>query len=208
MSTRLEPERDPDSGSPMGMPDVGLCLDFVNTEGSVRNNQPDGLKSLEDFGVWASSHGLRQPVSPPDDEGVPELLSRAKGFREALYRIFSALANGLEPPEEDLAPLNAWLTGGLGRLKLAWRGESFGWTLTMGATHTDEWLEVIALSAAFLLRSERLSRVKECDSETCSWVFIDESRNRSRRWCDMADCGNREKARRFYRRHARGGTAE
>ena len=46
-------------------------------------------------------------------------------------------------------------------------------------------------------------RVKECDNETCRWLFVDMSKNRSRRWCDMKDCGNRAKARRHYRRTRR-----
>jgi predicted RNA-binding Zn ribbon-like protein len=46
------------------------------------------------------------------------------------------------------------------------------------------------------------SRLKACRSDTCQWAFIDNARNRSRQWCDMAVCGNREKARRFRSRHA------
>jgi predicted RNA-binding Zn ribbon-like protein len=46
------------------------------------------------------------------------------------------------------------------------------------------------------------SRLKACRSDTCQWAFIDAARNRSRQWCDMAVCGNREKARRFRSRRA------
>jgi predicted RNA-binding Zn ribbon-like protein len=62
----------------------------------------------------------------------------------------------------------------------------------------------VALSAAELLTSDRVDRVRECASETCSWLFLDGSRNRRRKWCDMASCGNRAKARRYYARHRSG----
>ena len=63
----------------------------------------------------------------------------------------------------------------------------------------------VARSAAELLTSDRLDRLRQCESEKgCGWLFVDGSRNRSRRWCDMSDCGNRAKARRFHRRHRRG----
>ena len=58
----------------------------------------------------------------------------------------------------------------------------------------------LAVDASDLLTSTDLDRVRECSGDTCSWLFLDRSRNRSRRWCDMADCGNRAKARRHYSR--------
>jgi len=51
-----------------------------------------------------------------------------------------------------------------------------------------------------LLTSDRLSAVRECAADDCAWLFLDESRNRSRRWCDMKVCGNRQKARLHYHR--------
>jgi predicted RNA-binding Zn ribbon-like protein len=62
----------------------------------------------------------------------------------------------------------------------------------------------VALSAAELLTSEERPRVKECAADDCNWLFLDMSRNRSRRWCDMKVCGNRAKARRFSERHKTG----
>lgn len=58
----------------------------------------------------------------------------------------------------------------------------------------------IVYSAAKLLASSGLDRVRQCAGDDCGWLFLDTSRNHSRRWCDMADCGNRAKARRHYRR--------
>ena len=58
----------------------------------------------------------------------------------------------------------------------------------------------IALNAVELATSSGVSRVKECASDNCNWLFLDVSKNRSRRWCDMKDCGNRAKARRHRAR--------
>ena len=61
-------------------------------------------------------------------------------------------------------------------------------------------LQPILQSAADLLTSEALARLRRCGNPTCSWLFIDETRNRSRRWCEMASCGNVLKVRRHRER--------
>src|SRR5690606_34555848 len=73
----------------------------------------------------------------------------------------------------------------------------FGWP---ESNALDQVLWPVAVSAAELLTSADRERVKECAADTCNWLFLDMSRNRSRRWCDMKECGNRAKARRFYKR--------
>ncbi len=69
----------------------------------------------------------------------------------------------------------------------------------------DRVLWPIIRSAAQLLIADELSRLKLCDADDCGWLFVDGSRNRSRRWCDMSDCGNRAKARRYRERQREGG---
>jgi predicted RNA-binding Zn ribbon-like protein len=69
----------------------------------------------------------------------------------------------------------------------------------------DRVLWPVARSAAELLTSDDLAAVRECAAPDCRWLFLDRSRNRSRRWCAMATCGNRSKARRHYRRGRAGG---
>jgi predicted RNA-binding Zn ribbon-like protein len=64
-----------------------------------------------------------------------------------------------------------------------------------------EWiLNPIIHSAADLMISQELRKVKKCSDPVCGWLFLDISRNQSRRWCDMQDCGNRAKASRFYQK--------
>lgn len=57
----------------------------------------------------------------------------------------------------------------------------------------------LAVSALSLLAAQRIGRIKICAN--CCWLFLDSSRNSSRLWCDMTVCGNRQKAKRHYRRH-------
>jgi predicted RNA-binding Zn ribbon-like protein len=52
--------------------------------------------------------------------------------------------------------------------------------------------------------SHKLDRVRSCQGDTCGWLFLDMSKNRSRRWCSMSDCGNTAKARRYYHRKVKG----
>jgi len=188
----------------IGVAPLDLCLALVNTEGEVRNNPPDRLETLELFLDWAESRGLAgeagiERFRQTGQSEVETFLARARTLREALYRILSQAIAG-RPAVAEMEILEDVLGEALSHLALRWSENGFLWELPAPPGRLEELLWPIALSAADLLRSDRLDRVKECGSETCSWIFIDESRNRSRRWCEMSDCGNRAKARRFYRR--------
>lgn len=195
----------------LGVCECYLCLDFVNTEGEERNDPPERLESLDRFLEWAVRYGVVKEDgadafrgATEDRPGVEErFLERARDFREALYRIFSAIAANRAPDRSDLEVLNRELADALPRMRLVQENGTFRWELRHEGRRPEELLWPIASSAADLLRSSLLARVKECRSDTCSWMFIDESRNRSRRWCDMSDCGNRAKARRYYRKHVK-----
>jgi predicted RNA-binding Zn ribbon-like protein len=81
----------------------------------------------------------------------------------------------------------------------------FVWQWDEDATDLDRVLWPIAQSAAELLTSPELARVRECAKEHCNWLFVDRSKNRSRRWCDMQECGNVAKVRRYRSRKQAGG---
>ncbi|MBI2081511.1 MAG: CGNR zinc finger domain-containing protein, partial [candidate division NC10 bacterium] len=102
--------------------------------------------------------------------------------------------------DSDLAVLNAALAEALPLLGLVPEGNGFTWEWTANGQRLDRMLWPVARSAAELLTSGELARVRECEAESCAWLFMDRSRNRSRRWCDMKTCGNRTKARRHYER--------
>lgn len=186
-----------------------LCLDFINTvswRGSPQ--QSDFLKDYARLVSWAEmmeilgngEAGQLIEIAARQPQQAGAVLGRAIALREALYRIFSAFIKGNTPAEEDVALLNrevhlAWqkrsLTYTPAGMRLAWEG---------GAETLERILWPVAQSAADLLAADDLARVGECLGEGCGWLFIDASKNKSRRWCSMNDCGNREKARRHYQR--------
>lgn len=186
-----------------------LCLEFSNTVGRHVPDYPEKLRSYDDLAGWAERVGilsepeklelLRQAQHHPQMSA--KVLEQAIGLREAIFGSFSAIAAGGSPVEEDLAVLNQALAQALPHLQLVLAPQGLEWGWKDLETTLDGLLWPVARSAAELLTSEQLSRVRECSSETCNWLFIDQSKNRSRRWCDMNDCGNRAKARRHYHRH-------
>jgi predicted RNA-binding Zn ribbon-like protein len=131
----------------------------------------------------------------PEAEAVHR---RAIALREALYRLFLPMVEGRLAEAQDLEQLNAALSSALSHLWIVPRGEGFAWEWRNGDGDLDRMLWPIVRSAADLLTSGPLDRLKQCAG--CGWLFVDGSRNRSRRWCDMRVCGNRAKARRHYER--------
>jgi predicted RNA-binding Zn ribbon-like protein len=187
-------------------------LDYTNTVTWTAPERTDErLRSYGDLVRWAGEAGLvgpaevrrlrRRAVARPREAG--RVLERACELRETLYQIFGAQAAGAEPGGEAADRLNRVLAPALERLRLA--GAEGGWSWTWAAREDLERpLWRVAWSAAQLLTSGELARLKRCANERCGWVFLDRSRNQARRWCDMRVCGNNEKARRFYRRRVGG----
>jgi predicted RNA-binding Zn ribbon-like protein len=96
--------------------------------------------------------------------------------------------------------LNRYLGRALGRLRLSVEGDACSWVFADEGDELDRMLWPVAWSAASLLTSADIGLVRRCASPRCGWLFLDRSRNRSRRWCDMKGCGNAAKARRYYAR--------
>ena len=106
------------------------------------------------------------------------------------------------PQAQDLAALNRGLAGLPPHLKLAAGEDCFEWEWQADTHRLDSLVEPMVWSTAQLLSSEALERVGQCaDERGCGWLFWDNSRNKSRRWCDMRDCGNRAKVRRHRQKH-------
>jgi predicted RNA-binding Zn ribbon-like protein len=136
------------------------------------------------------------------NEATRKVLSRALELREALYRIFRAAGKGKSPAEGDLAILNSELKASLGRLRIGKDKGGFQWHWKDDALRLDNPLGPIARSAADLLtHGHALEQVGQCHGDNCGWLFVDLSKNHSRRWCDMRDCGNRAKVRRFRKKN-------
>jgi predicted RNA-binding Zn ribbon-like protein len=104
------------------------------------------------------------------------------------------------PAADDLAVLNANVAASYPYLRLAGGEPRFVWTWAEGGDKLDQILWPVVRSAAEALTSGELERIRMCAGEHCGWLFIDRSKNRSRRWCDMQECGNVAKVRRYRRR--------
>jgi predicted RNA-binding Zn ribbon-like protein len=128
-------------------------------------------------------------------------LSRAITSREMIYRLLLGAVRQQPPDPSDLAAFNRELLEAPARRELIFDGDAYRWRLPAEVDSLDSLLWRLMWSAADLLASDRLAQVKVCAGEGCGWLFLDASRNQSRRWCSMADCGNRAKASRYYRRH-------
>ncbi|MGB5161067.1 MAG: ABATE domain-containing protein [Thermoanaerobaculia bacterium] len=185
-----------------------LCLDFANTLGDRPRSTEEHLGSYKDLLQFSRQAGSL-PVEALDElEHLSEEYSRkatsafrrAIKVRETLYRIFGCLACDQEPQLEDIRFLNSELHRTLPQLEIRAKDGAFDWVWAGHADAFDRPLWPVVRSAAELLASEDVTSVRECASETCSWLFVDRSRTRRRRWCDMSTCGNRAKARRHYQR--------
>jgi predicted RNA-binding Zn ribbon-like protein len=184
-----------------------LALDFANTWGDRGRPETDRLQDFGDLLAFARQGGL---VGPARAEGLARLAVRrtadAKAvldgaimLREALYRLLTGRSAGATGEKRDREVLNRAIREAYPHLELRALGEGLAWSAE-AAERLDAVLWPVVKAAAELLASPDQARVHECEATDCTWLFLDRNRTGKRRWCSMASCGNREKARRHYRR--------
>ena len=184
-------------------------MDFANTaEGTPEGEiEREHLLGYEDLAFWGRRVGL---LSETDVERLlrerrgrlaeaDAVFARALGFRGHLYGLFRAVAEGDDPPAEGVEALRRFECEAISRAKLVPSGDGFAWEWALGDDLAGM-LWPVAHSATGLLTSGPLGRVKGCAG--CNWLFVDESKNKSRRWCSMEDCGTHAKMRRYVARRA------
>ena len=186
-----------------------LSLDFTNTVSWRGREIPEEqLSTYQDLLNWSSLAGILREDAARNlsregsiqPEAAKRVLERAVELREAIYRIFTAKISDEPASDADLISLNRELRDALTRLRLSTKTDGYALDFGLVGGALDQMLWPIARSASGLLTSDSLDRVRRCGSDDCGWLFLDTSRNKSRRWCDMKECGNRSKARRFYER--------
>ncbi len=189
-----------------------LCLDFINTLDNrpVPERRKELVPSYQALVEWArQARGLstaRHATLEREAESHPKeavaVHAQAVELRECLYRIVTAVGRNRKASENDLRRLNTYLGEALSPLELhpVHRGFRLEWP--ENSRRLDSVLWPIARSASDLLTGDDLRHIRECGVDTCRWLFVDRSKNHSRRWCNMKVCGNRIKARKFYRRQA------
>jgi len=194
-----------------------LCLDFINTLDDRFSKKPkELLKHYVDLARFAEDAGILDTAQvdrlTERSYGSAEAAQRALGaaieLREAMSAVFYAVAQGKPVPQARLTTLNQFVQGAAQHSRLvpvkaavnAQTNGGFEWRFDVVPNNFEAPLWPIARSAADLLASRQLGYVRACASETCLWLFLDESKNHRRRWCDMTKCGNRAKFQRFYDR--------
>lgn len=184
-----------------------LCLEFVNTVSwRGKPNPEDQMDSAEKWLAWLKANS----VIP--SEGLAELRRRAAmwpfesesgyrravEFRESLYRLLRDAIEGRK--SSDQSELDDILERAIERIRLRQDGADWHWGFRALPVDWETPLYPVALSAAQLLTSDWREKLRHCERDECQWLFLDLTKNHSRKWCDMASCGNVMKARRSYAR--------
>jgi predicted RNA-binding Zn ribbon-like protein len=172
-------------------PEIDLLLDFVNTRDV--EDETDAIDAPAQLRTWIAEHA-GEYLPELEAEDLPPVLE----LREAL-RALMLTNNGVPGGERELEPLHA--AAERSRYRLAFDPDG---KLSLAPARAD----LSGFESRLLLALERLQcegawpRLKACTDEGCHWAFYDTTRNRSRTWCSMDVCGNREKTRRYRQRRA------
>ncbi len=182
-----------------------VCLDFANTLAS----SGDHLNDYADLVAFAAQSQLLTPEDADwllaeaqrDRVSAEGVMVRAKRLRSAIYTIFAAIAAQERPREHDVQQLNVELAATLQHARILPATSEGAYQWGWSGRNADAPLWGITRSAADLLvDTDQRRLVRQCGGTGCNWLFLDTTRNRSRQWCSMRSCGNREKARRHYQR--------
>jgi predicted RNA-binding Zn ribbon-like protein len=186
-----------------------LALDFVNSRSGPAAGAPDdeALTGYADVLAWGRYAGsisdpeaatLRR-LAREDPGGAEATFHRCLQIRECLDEVFREIAAGRDPDRRALAALRDHELDALGHAELDVQG-GYVWSWRRDRTLLRP-VRPVVHAAVELLMAGQLARIKGCG--TCRFLFLDESRNSSRRWCSMEDCGTAEKIRRYVARRAR-----
>lgn len=199
----------------LAAPAEDLCLAFVNTRFWRGRAVPtETLRNFDDLLVWLERHSASAPplISSARQRAIdhPIVVARASqeaiALREAIYRIFTAIAESETVTASDLEHLNHALAQTPQRVRLIRRPKGFGWAANDAVPIVPALLAPVLWSAADLLTYADNRRLRRCANEDCLWLFMDHSKGGTRRWCDMNSCGNRAKAKRHYARSKQEGS--
>jgi predicted RNA-binding Zn ribbon-like protein len=190
-----------------------LCLGFVNTfHPRYGRHVRDALAEYADLVLWNRSVGMLTEAQEEDilhaasahPEEALRMFESAVTLREAIFRIFSAVAAKNTPRGEDLSVLHDAYLDAMAHASLSSAAREFSWEWEAEeAPGQREEMQLllwpVALSAIELLTSAKeWAKIKECPG--CGWLFLDVSKTGNRRWCSMDECGSRDKMRRQYAR--------
>jgi len=185
--------------------DADRVLSFINTLSARPTDSPsERLGSYDDLVAWAREQHLVSAAAAERLAGEAKkhphqaaaVLARARTFREALNGLAAAIDAGRQPGADVLTTIGECLAAAYANGRLVPHEGALQWVAS-AENDLERVLWEIGRAAGRLVISPRLARVRACAASDCGWWFVDDTKNRSRRWCDMTLCGNREKLRRF-----------
>ena len=185
-----------------------VALDFVNTlddryaprgPRELLPSYADVIRFCRQAGILTHAEAARLSALPGASQ--EKALRSAIELRELLARVFYRWLERRSPSAEDRLALEEWSAACARHRELRWKNEHLEWTWKALAADAEAPALLLAQRALDLLIGAEPPRLHACASETCRWLFLDTSKNRTRRWCDMKICGNRAKARRYSAAH-------
>jgi predicted RNA-binding Zn ribbon-like protein len=194
--------------SPFKLNAEHVALDFVNTlddryaQDGPRELLPtygDLLRFCREAEILTHAETARLSALPvaSHEKGLRSAIE----LREMLARVFYRWVDGQPPSAEDRIALERWSAACARRRELRWTDGHLAWAWKAPAGDAETPALRLAQHALDLLIGDEPLRLHACASDTCRWLFLDTSKNRTRRWCDMKTCGNRAKARRYNAAH-------
>jgi predicted RNA-binding Zn ribbon-like protein len=183
-----------------------MCLDFCNTLHDRASAPRELLTSYDKLLLWGQqahiltedeAHLLNKEAQHHKEEAAA-ILQQAIDLREAIFRLLLAKLQRSSPDKADLDIFNASFSHIMAQSCIVPGERCFEKSWLPEKRALDRPLWHVVRSAADLLTTEELEDVRICASDTCNWLFLDTSKNHTRRWCDMKSCGNRAKARKHY----------
>jgi predicted RNA-binding Zn ribbon-like protein len=189
------------------VPRRDLAVEFANTLAWRGSAPAESLRTASEVVAWLSANKAVQTGAIDNltkwfdahPTHAATFLRDAIEIREAIYRLLHSVASSSAPARDDLRRLNDALNEASPRASLERADDAFGWRIEAERTAPGI-LAPVLWSAADVLVGPDLARVRECANHRCLWLFLDDSKNGSRRWCSMQMCGNRAKAQRHYLR--------
>jgi predicted RNA-binding Zn ribbon-like protein len=184
-------------------------LDLVNTldwrfrDGNseeLLDSHRNLLRFLEQSGLLTPGHAGRMARGVREQEAA-RVLEAVKELREAAAEVLYAMLDRRKPTAASIKTLEACFKAASKHQNLSWSDSSLIWDWPRATASPELPLWILSLSASSLLTSNEIEKVRACDNPECRWLFLDTSKNHTRRWCDMKICGNRMKARRFKAQH-------
>ena len=187
------------------------CLNFANTAGGhTKIREVERIPTFGDVINWSLYAELLSPAeakallalvkTKPKD--AVHRVRELQTFREALHRLVTAIAHKQEPQRADFTRVRGTIAKILSAAEMQPVETEFNWSADADALGLSTVIARVALSAHHMLSREKPSQLRQC--EICTWLFIDRTKNQTRRFCRQDACGNKSRAERFYSRKRKG----